>query len=309
MKPLAEDASAHGFGGNSIRKLYSYKDGDFTSLWQGNGYVAPIFSRTTMRALLTSSGPGAAPTSAAAEIHYKIAENQRERAAAFRLCHDVYVQTGLMLPSRCQMRIMPHHLLATSAVFIAVQGSRVIATVSLIGDGQLGLPIECAYREEVAELRSPSRWLGEVSSLASDRGLSRRYPQLLGDLTRLMAQYAQRHGLEHLLAAVHPRHMGYYQGCLGFRSLSEVRPYPAVRGRPSVAVLLDLRHLQRQRHPSYLAYFRDRIPDEQLRYCPISGAERRFFSFAASHSRPLPLAAAHQDHGECAERQPQRASA
>ena len=245
-----------------------------------------------MRALLTPSGPRVAPTSTAAEIHYKLATNQRERAAAFRLCHDAYVRAGLMYPVRCRMRITPHHLLATSTVFIAVRGEQVISTVSLIGDGQLGLPMECAYREEVAELRSPSRWLGEVSSLASDRTQPYCQLHLLANLTRLMAQYAQRHGLEHLLAAVHPRHERFYQRCLGFERLGPVKPYPAVRHRPGVALLLDLPRLEHERHPSYVDYFREPIPDDQLRFCPISGAERRFFSLAASNARPSSPAAA-----------------
>ena len=191
-----------------------------------------------MRALLTPSGPRAAPTPTL--VHYKIAENLRERAAAFRLCHDAYVQAELMLPAGCQMRVMPHHLLDSSAIFIAVQAARVISTVSLIGDGQLGLPMECAYREEVDALRSPARRLAEVSSLANDRAQPVCQFHLLGNLTRLMAQYAKHHGVEHLLAAVHPRHVRFYERCLGFQRLGPGKAYPAVRYRPSVPLVLDL---------------------------------------------------------------------
>ena len=208
-------------------------------------------------------------------VHYKIAENQYERAAAFRLCHDAYVRAGLMLPNRFQMRIMPHHLLATSAIFIAVQGDRVIATVSLVGDGRLGLPMESVYQDEIGALRDPRRWLGEVSSLASAPEASDCQLHMLGDLTRLMAQYAMRHGLEYLLAAVHPRHARYYQRVLGFQPLSEPRPYPAVRHRPSVALLLDLPQLEHDQHPAFRAYFRESIPDHELQFRPISGADRK----------------------------------
>ena len=244
-----------------------------------------------MRAFLPSSGPRVAPTPTAAPIHYKIAENQRERAAAYRLCHEAYVRAGLMLPNRSQMRILPHHLLATSVVFIGVQDDEVISTVSLIGDGQLGLPMECAYGGEVAELRSPSRWLGEISSLASDPRQPRCQLDLLCNLTRLMAQYAQRHGLEHLLAAVHPKHARFYQRFLGFERLGDPKPYPAARHRPSVALVLDLPGLEQQQHASYLAYFAEPIPDEALRYRPMSGEERRLFARTALNNRLPPLAA------------------
>lgn len=239
-----------------------------------------------MRALLFPSGSRGAPTPAGGEIEFKLAENQDERKAAFQLCHDAYVQAGLMLPRRCRMRVLPHQLLPTSAVFIAVRGGRVISTVSLIGDGQFGLPMECAYRNDVAELRGSSRWLGEVSSLAADRRQSVCQFHLLANLTRLMAQYARRHGLERLLAAVHPRHARFYRRALGFELLGETKPYPAVRHRPSVALLLDLPRLEREQHPSYVAYFREPIPEERLRYCPISSADRKYFALAASHIRP-----------------------
>lgn len=261
-----------------------------------------------MRALLSPSDPRVAPTSSEAQIHYKIAEDQRERAAAFRLCHDAYVQAGLMLPHRSQLRIMPHHLLPTSTTFIAVQNGQVIATVSLIGDGQLGLPMECAYREEVAELRSPCRWLGEVSSLASVHRQPRGQLDALGNLTRLLAQYAQRHGLEHLLAAVHPKHARFYQRFLGFQQLGQPKPYPAVRRRPSTAMLLDLPLLQQTRHPSYLAYFGEIIPDEALRYRPISGAERKFFAEMLA-SRMPPAGEVCEEHGDWAGLPQRRASA
>jgi hypothetical protein len=132
---------------------------------------------------------------------------------------------------------------------------------------------------------------------------------MLGNLTRLMAQYAQRHGLEHLLAAVHPRHVRFYQRSLGFQPLGKVKPHPAVRHRPSVALLLDLRRLEQERHPSYVSYFRESIPDEQLRYCPMSGADRRYFSLADSNCRPLPFIGAPLDQSAHRELEPQRASA
>jgi hypothetical protein len=264
---------------------------------------------SAMRALLASSGSDAARTSIADDVLYKIAENQHERSAAFRLCHDAYVQAGLMASNRCRMRIMPHHLLATSVVFIAVQGERVISTVSLIGDGQLGLPMECAYREEIDALRDPSRWLGEISSLASEQRASDCHLHLLGHLTRLMAQYALRQGLEYLLAAVHPRHARLYQRVLGFQPLGEPKPYPAVRHRPSVALMLDLPRLERERHPSYRAYFREPIADEDLRYRPISGAERRFFSLAVTNPRPQSFISAHGEDAEPSDHRLQRATA
>jgi hypothetical protein len=72
-----------------------------------------------------------------------------------------------------------------------VAGQRVIATISLVGDGHLGLPMEEIYGEQVCRLR---HWW-------------------LVSLMRLMAQFSWRHGLDHLLLAVHPRHARFYRRC------------------------------------------------------------------------------------------------
>src|SRR5581483_1718568 len=149
-------------------------------------------------------------------IVFKIAAAQSERAAAFRLVYEAYVQAGLMQPNVFQMRVMPHHLLPTTATFVAQRGAQVIGTVSLVGDGRLGLPMERVYGAEIDELRHPSTWLGEVTALASAAMATDLSFHIVIGLMRLMAQFARRHGVEHLLIAVHPRHARFYQRAMGF---------------------------------------------------------------------------------------------
>ncbi|HUY91116.1 MAG TPA: hypothetical protein VMV10_20425 [Pirellulales bacterium] len=76
-----------------------------------------------------------------------------------------------------------------------------------------------------------------------------------------------------------------------------------------MAMLLDLLRLEQEQHPSYLAYFGAAIPDEELRYRPISGADRRYFAHAASNSRMPPIEAACDENGDLANQQLRRASA
>lgn len=208
------------------------------------------------------------------EVAYKVADQAWERAEAFRLVYRAYVEAGLMRPHPAEMRVMPHHLLPTTATFVALRGSRVVATVSMVGDGRLGLPLECAYPQEVELLRGPGTWLGEVSALASAAEPVSSIEVVIG-LMRLMAQFSRRHGVDHLLVAVHPRHGRFYRRCLGFKALGGERAYPAVDNRPAVALHLDLSRLEEDPPASYGLFFGKAIDDEQLRYCPISAAERR----------------------------------
>jgi hypothetical protein len=217
-------------------------------------------------------------------VVYKVADKPRERVGAFRLAYDAYVTSGLMRPNRFQLRVMPHHLLPTTATFVALREARVIATVSLVADGRLGLPLERVYPTEVNRLRAGSAWLGEVSALASSAAEAGSDFDVVVALMRLMAQFSQRQGLDHLLVAVHPRHARFYRRAMGFQPLGQERPYPAVCNRPAVALHLDLARLDSAPLESVALFFGEPIPDEQLRFCPISAAERRRFERAVANN-------------------------
>jgi hypothetical protein len=220
-------------------------------------------------------------------VVYKVAEHHIERACAYRLVYDAYVQAGLMRPNVFQMRITPYSLLSTTAMFVALRGERVIATVSLVGDGQLGLPLERAYAEEVDRLRDQSVWLGEVSALACLPDESNPEFEVVIGLMRLMAQFSQRHGIDQLLVAVHPRHARFYRRAMGFQPLGPERPFPSVCNRPAVALHLDLSRLEQAPPENVALFFGEAIPDEQLRSPAISAAERRYFASAVAADADL----------------------
>lgn len=240
-----------------------------------------------IRAALFQASPAITPPIDQGKITYKVADTQQERAAAFRLAHDVYVEQGLMRPNRFQMRVLPHHLLPTTATFVALRGAQVVATLSLVGDGRLGLPLERVYGPEVDELRKPSTWLGEVSALASLPADCHTGMELVIGLMRLMAQFSQRHGLDHLLVAVHPRHAKLYRRAMGFQPLGAERVYPAVCNRPAVALHLDLSRLERAPAANVALFFGEPIADGELRFSPISAAERRYFAPSVAYEANL----------------------
>jgi hypothetical protein len=188
-----------------------------------------------------------------------------------------------MRPNVFKMRVMPHHLLPTTAVFVALRGARVIATMTLVGDGRLGLPMERVFGREVAALRQPSTWLGEVSALASSPDKADSGVDVVTGLMRMMAQFSRRHGLDHLLVAVHPRHARFYQRTMGFRLLGGERPYPSMDNRPAVALDLDLSRLDGSPAESVTFFFGEPIAEEHLRFCPISAPERRHFAAAVAY--------------------------
>jgi hypothetical protein len=224
----------------------------------------------------------------AAETHsvpivYKVAESHQEREAAFRLVYQAYTRAGLIEANPHQMRVTPYQLLDTTDVFVAMLDDVVISTVSLVDDGELGLPLEHIYGDEVTLLRKRGFRIAEVSSLADRRRqLSRTLPVFV-PLMRLMVQAARHRGVEQLLVAVHPRHARFYQRFLSFEPLGLEKSYPLVRNNPAVALRLDFGKIAAQRPVNYDTFFGTPLPHEQIVGQPMSDEERWVFAPVAEY--------------------------
>jgi hypothetical protein len=222
-------------------------------------------------------------------IVYKVAEKRDEREAAFRLVYNAYTRSGLIEENPHEMRVTPYQLLDTTDVFIATLNDELISTVSLVCDGDLGLPMEEIYGEEVADLRARGICVAEVSCLADRRRqLSRTLPVFV-PLMRLMVQAARLRGVDELLVAVHPRHGRFYQRFLSFEPVGGERSYPLVRNNPAVALSLDFGRLDRVRPTNYETFFGAPLPPEQLARQPMSEEERQWFALAADHGAGFTL--------------------
>ena len=213
---------------------------------------------------------------ASEDIVYRIATSRKEREAAFRLVYRSYLEAGLGQPNRYQMRVTPYHLLPSTEVFVAVLRDETVFTVSLIGDGQLGLPMETVYGQEVRQRREQGLRIGEVSCLADRRSKYRKCFPVFARLCRLTAQYAWHQGFDQLLVAVHPRHARFYQRFMDFEPMGPERSYPSVQNRPAIALSLDLVRLNQEGGKGYETLFMPPIPEEQLASAPFTPAENEY---------------------------------
>jgi len=239
------------------------------------------------------------PQGTGGDLLYRIAAARWERRDAFRLVYEAYLRSGLARENRHRMWVTPYHLLPTTQTFVALLrnasvAGKVISTVSLVGDGQLGLPIESVFPEEVALRRELARERGmriaEVTSLADRRTHFRRFLPVFCELNRHMAQHARLHGIDQLLVAVHPRHARFYVRYLGFQACSEVRAYPSVRNHPAVALCLDFAHIDQFPPDCYDRFFGEQIDPAHLKPCEMSDSDRKFFARAVtSQCTSLPL--------------------
>ena len=194
-------------------------------------------------------------------IRIKIASEREELEQAFRLLSDRYKDRGYDAPHSSGYRYTPYHALPGTVTFVAKEGDRVVATMSLVADNPvLGLPMEGIYGEEVEELRREGRRLAEVTSLAEEGLGHRDFLRTFAAMIRLMFQHHVRQGGDSWVITVNPRHRNYYRKVLGFVPVGPCRSYSAVGDHPAEAFLVDADMMRENAPTKHAEIFGEPLP-------------------------------------------------
>jgi hypothetical protein len=211
------------------------------------------------------------------DIAIRVASTRADRSGAFRLAYQSYLRAELCGPNELGFRVIPHQLLISTDVIVAELRGEIISTLSLVRDGELGLPMESIYPDEVRNRRNAGLKLAEVSCLADRRQSPARYFALFCELAQVMIQMADGDGIDQLLIAVHPRHARIYCRAMAFSRIGENREYPSVNGNPAVPLCLDLEFVKKRRSAIWQRFAGEPLPKQVLQRQPISEADRRYF--------------------------------
>jgi len=228
------------------------------------------------------------PFSTCDNIFLQLARTNDQYCGAFELAYKSYCRAGLDKPNEFGMRVTPYQLLDTSQVFVATYHDEVICTLTLVRDGALGLPMESVYPEEIASRRDRGIRLAEVTCLADRRLSPKRFFGLFCELSRLMAQFAERNRVDEIWIACHPNHAPLYERRLAFERRGGLSDYPAVLGNPAIPLCVDLRELEASHPRVWRQFFAERIAEEVLSSSPLCPKLTAFYSTIArscSHMR------------------------
>ena len=179
-----------------------------------------------------------------APILFTPARTLDELKGAFTLVHNSYVDRGYIDQAEQSLRFGIHNLLPETTTFVALLADTVIATVTLVVDSPLGLPMEVIYHDEVTALRKHGRRLGEVTMLADRRRqFLRTLPMVLALFRTLMDYAIDVPHLDDLCITLNPRHAHFYRRFLNFADIGTLKSYPSVRDNPALAMRFPLETL------------------------------------------------------------------
>lgn len=174
------------------------------------------------------------------DICFKLVSDTHEFMGALSVLHDCYVEKGFMDRDPQGIRITPYHLLANTLTAVAVQKGQVVATMSIIRDNPIGLPMDKSF--DLAPLRKNGEILCEISGLAIHHKFRGNGGKLLHSLIRFLWRYAfESFGVDRYVIAVNPSMVELYEAFYLFEPLPVahiVNKYDFVKGAPAVALSL-----------------------------------------------------------------------
>lgn len=217
------------------------------------------------------------------DLNIRAAGSRDELEQAYRLVYLSYLHRDYIQESPAQLRLSLFNALPETATFVADLRGEIIATVTLVPDSPVGLPMDEIYRHQIQALRDQGRRLAEVTMLADRRHEMRRaLPVVLLLMKRVFDYSTLVLKANDLCITINPRHEAYYQRFLLFQQLGGLKSYPSVRNNPALAERLDLDHVREacEGNDRLLSqFFTDRTPMATLhkRYMMTAEDMQRFF--------------------------------
>jgi hypothetical protein len=179
-------------------------------------------------------------------VEFRTVRSSAELKSAMQLVYREYVARGYLTPNPAELKLSIYNALVTTTTLVAVHHSvGVIATVSLIQDSPLGLPMDEVYKAELDDMRRDGHRLAEASMLALDSRLfggrrvftlfhpkkmflTLRLFKALFDYLRVMTK------ADELVACFNPKHQSLYD-LLHMQPLGSLKTYSSANGHPAIA--------------------------------------------------------------------------
>lgn len=170
---------------------------------------------------------------------FQLATSKEDLEAAYTLLHKAYVDAGYAQKNESGIRCTVYHAMPHAQVLVVKYKSRVVATVTLIKDGPMGLPSDKEYIEQNAKYRERGLNICEVSALAIDPVFRSGY------LTLHLIKYLW-HYTENILdcnlmcCVINPKALDFYRAYLNFEKEGPEISYNFVDGAAGVYITRNL---------------------------------------------------------------------
>ncbi|MFC1479506.1 hypothetical protein ACFL6F_02815 [Planctomycetota bacterium] len=176
-------------------------------------------------------------------ISVRLARTKQELQEAYRIVYEQYMGAGYVKNNTKEMRFLPHFALPTSYTFIASDSNeKIIGTLTLVFDGQLGFPSEDEFPGPIKALRENGEKLAEISCLATEKQCERM--AVVVSLYRAVYAYAcHLKGATGFFISSMKKHMKFYTRHLLFDVIGDPVIYHDTNEVSVYPMILDFRNI------------------------------------------------------------------
>jgi len=184
------------------------------------------------------------------------ARSREELHSAYSRVYWSYRRRAYIEAEASQMQVTVFNAFPQTVTFVSLYRHKVTASITLIPDTAIGLPMDENWQPHLDELREQGRYPAEATMFADrrHRDFRRVIPMLLLLMKRLFDYAALVEGVDDICINVSPRHRGFYERFLPFRRFCPERNIAGDRDERGVAMRLAIDDLDA-----------DSIDDEDLR--------------------------------------------
>ena len=159
----------------------------------------------------------------------------KTRLECFRLVKKEYIRSGYTFQVKEK-----NNFFENTEVFYAFNGNNISATISVVIDSFVGLPLDKIFKEKIEGYRKAQKKIAEVVMFATDANIVTNSKGLKTTALRLISwvlQYSIKSGIDYLCITVNPKHVRFYK-FIGFDgNENEIRIHP---GAHAPAVFLNV---------------------------------------------------------------------
>lgn len=188
-------------------------------------------------------------------VHVQIAQTLEDLVQVGQLIYNQYTNKHIIENNTQNIYITPYLAHRTTKTFMALdESNRLVGTISLNRDSDIGLPIEqlqypdqnCyPYQPYIHQLRLATHQsherphIAELTGFAIDKSLGAPNTELI--LLLSVYKLARYHDINYLVACVHPRHQYFHNRFLGSAPFTNHNRYPVnARGLPRIGLAVDV---------------------------------------------------------------------
>ena len=201
-------------------------------------------------------------------LDFDIARSLEDVLEAWHLLYEAYLRVGFIRANPYELHTVPQAIGPQALVILGRIDGLAVGTISAIGDGPGGLPLDSACPEELNELRAEGRKLIEIGLFGDRRDLmgeAGRTFHALFELMRHTYYFGLHLGATDFLCGIPPKRTRLYYRAFGFRPVGEVKSYATVEDNPVQLLHVEADYV-REQHSQHraLGYFAQNPMPESL---------------------------------------------